>query len=471
VTAAFLGVLAAPAGTVAAQAPPQFVAIDIGTLGGPNTYFNTPGNTVTDNGTVLSSSDTLTPDPATCFGGPLTQNGYEWRNGVTTELAPLPRGANTLPFSLSPSGITAGMSDNCQLDPLTGFPEVRAAIWQAGHVTDLGTLGGNESTATFVNGRGQVAGQAANAIPDPFPFGAFGLPWATQSRAFLWQGGVMHDLGTLGGPDAAPTSLNDRGEVAGISFTNFTPNPTTGVPTQHPFLWQNGHMRDLGSLGGTLGFATWMNNVGDVVGASFLAGDQTFHPFLWNGSTMVDLGTLGGPWGYANWISSSGDVTGSAAVTPDGSAHHAFLWKNGTMTDLVPVEGAPCSNGIGINSRGQVVGSRADCHGTQLGAMLWYHGSAFDLNTLIGPSPLHLMEADYVNNRGEIACAATLPNGDLRIALLVPAGQAAKEGLKSNVPAFWPAKHATARSSNPARRAVTSLLGGFEPQVHFVRSR
>jgi hypothetical protein len=47
-----------------AASGPGYVAIDIGTLGGPNTYFNLPGNTVTDNGTVLSSSDTVTPNPA-----------------------------------------------------------------------------------------------------------------------------------------------------------------------------------------------------------------------------------------------------------------------------------------------------------------------------------------------------------------------------------------------------------------------
>jgi probable HAF family extracellular repeat protein len=82
-------------------------------------------------------------------------------------------------------------------------------------------------------------------------------------------------------------------------------------------------MRDLGTLGGTIGFANWLSNAGDVAGVSDLAGDQTNHPFLWNGSKMIDLGTLGGANGSANWVNDAGAVAGSADL-PDGT-RHAFL--------------------------------------------------------------------------------------------------------------------------------------------------
>jgi uncharacterized membrane protein len=88
---------------------------------------------------------------------------------------------------------------------------------------------------------------------------AFG--WGTQS-GFIWQDGRMRDLGTLGGPDTTVATLSARGQIAGDSYSDATPNAATGVPTTHPFLLAHGHMRDLGTLGGTSSLTTWLNNRG-----------------------------------------------------------------------------------------------------------------------------------------------------------------------------------------------------------------
>ena len=52
-------------------------------------------------------------------------------------------------------------------------------------------------------------------------------------------------------------------------------------------------MVDIGTLGGVLGFASWLNNRGQVVGQSDLAGDLTHHQFTWPRGVLTDIATSG----------------------------------------------------------------------------------------------------------------------------------------------------------------------------------
>ena len=113
----------------------------------------------------------------------------------------------------------------------------------------------------------------------------------------------------------------------------------------------------------------------------------------------------------------------------DGAApHHAFLWKKGLMTDLGTADGDPCSYAVGINSKGQVVGSSTDCT-NYVHASLWEDGVPMvDLNSLITHnSGVQLTVALYINDSGEIAAHGTLLNGDQRAFLLVPCGPGADD--------------------------------------------
>jgi probable HAF family extracellular repeat protein len=161
--------------------------------------------------------------------------------------------------------------------------------------------------AFAVNKRSQVVGGPVNTVSDPFS------PFGYEVHAFLWKAGVMEDLSTLGGPDATAYFVNERGQIAGTSFINSIANSTTGLPTQDPFLWENGAMSDLGTLGGTFGTPNFLDNHGRVIGQSNLAGDLSQHPFLWTKAQgMQDLGTFGGSSGQANWMNEKGEIVGFA---------------------------------------------------------------------------------------------------------------------------------------------------------------
>jgi probable HAF family extracellular repeat protein len=405
----------------------------------------------------------------------ISDTGFKWQNGVANPLSALP-GFNGLNSAtgiwISDSGLTAGISEN-GIDPLTGALAIEAVLWGTDNsLTDLGTLGGNQSAANAVNSRGQVAGGALNTIPDPYTSN-FYVGGATQVHAFRWtKSRSMQDLGTLGGTDSAAFSINERGQIAGWSFTNTTPNPVVdtcgggavNVPTEDPFLWENGKMIDLGTLGGTCGQAWAINNRGQVVGFSDLVGDSGAHAFLWDHTGgMQDLGTLGGDTGGADAINDAGDVVGGD--TPIGEAGGAFLWSHGVMTNLGTAGTAPFSQAVGINSRRQIVGNLLDNYGNEIGGFLWEDGGPMvDLSTLIPANPdLQLDHAFQINDRGEITARGAFSNGDIHSLVLIPCdeGHPGVEGCdysmvdaatlrQSAVPATQHPATGTARSRMPA---------------------
>jgi probable HAF family extracellular repeat protein len=425
--------------TLAAQShPSRYRIIELPTLGGPGNYpsVNRPGYQIMSNsGIVAIGADTSTADPfaPNCFNPDcFLSHAALWKNAVLTDLGALTgNGNSSASGAVNARGWVAGQSENGEIDPLSGLPETRATLWTPAGIVDLGTFGGNWSLATTLNDVGQVVGFASNTIPDPFAAAFFPLS-ATQMRAFLWQNGALQDLGTLGGPDALALYLNQRGLVAGVSYTDATPNGTTLIPTVHPFLWHNGKMTDLGSLGGTFTGSFGpdgsegslvVNDRGQVIGISTLAGDQIYHPFLWENGAMKDLGTLGGDNGTALWLTDKGEVVGQADL-PGSEHHHAFLWRHGAMTDLGTL--GINSTAVMMNSAGQIVGRSRTPDGL-LHAFLWEKGGPIvDLNTLIpSGSNLILEEAENINNWGEILVWAQ-PPGCLddhlcgRLVLLVP---------------------------------------------------
>jgi len=225
----------------------HYQLIDVGTLGGAQST----GGTLNDKGTVVGCADTSTPDPnypnfnpfLSPFGAdPFIFHTFKFKHGSVTDMGALPGANSSCEGFLTDGGLIVGGSENGLIDPLTGWPAMEAVAWQNGQVTNLGTFGGNESFAIGANSRGQVVGAAGNMVPDPFSV-FFGC---TQTRAFLWthsQG--LQDLGTLGGPDALATNINDRGQIFGASYTSDVPNPLTTIPPLDGFLYEKGKMTDI----------------------------------------------------------------------------------------------------------------------------------------------------------------------------------------------------------------------------------
>jgi probable HAF family extracellular repeat protein len=289
-------------------------------------------------------------------------------------------------------------------------------------VTNLGSLGGTSSFGASINDRGWIAG-SSNLAGDQV------------QHATLWRGGVLTDLGTLGGPDSGvlwPVK-NDRGLVSGISQTAqadplgerwscsaFFPAATAVGHQCLGFVWQDGVMRPLPTLGGTNGFATGANNRDEIVGwAENTVHDPTcvppqvlqFRAVEWGPGPgeISELPPLPGDTvSAATAINNRGQVVGISGICDRAvgrfSAIHNVLWQDGQPVDLGSLGGVAWNTPMAIDDRGHVVGfgnaSAAAGGSFAAHAFLWTKAAGMqDLGTLPGDST---SQALGVNDRGEI---------------------------------------------------------------------
>lgn len=413
-----------------------------GTFGGPGTNFYHNSNNIAvlnKHGAASGgSSDTLIPDPFSpnyWYSNGNVTRAYLWKDNTLIDLGALLGNVNSVSNWLTDNDIVAGYSENGKIDPsVSDLPETSAVIWRNGKIIDLGSLpgGGFESIANSANRRGEVVGAATNLVPDSNSLYSndpnfWGIPYPYQTRAFIWdEENGMQDLGSLGsGTDADAQAINESGQVIGTATTSSAPGSCFAV-TLSSFIWDRKHgMRDLGGFGGTCTYANALNNSGQVVGVSNLPGDQSWRAFLWEQGKLRDLGgTLGGVSTLANAINEKGEAVGHADL-PGDVYFHATLWgKVGQILDLGTVGNDPCSLGLAINDKTQVIGlsSPSDCvHFDVSRPFLWENDSMVDLNTLIPPNaPLQLVYAYTINNRGEIAGDGVDANGFAQSFLLIP---------------------------------------------------
>lgn len=240
-----------------------------------------------------------------------------------------------------------------------------AFLWDNGVMTDLGTLGGEKSNAYGINDQGQIVGYSTTVLGDVHPF--------------VWDNGVMIDLLPL---------LEGRGEALGINNQG-----EIIINANQSFLWDNGSLTSLGDYPLR---AYSINNHTQIVGQNRYSG----HAVFWENNTPVDLGSLGGESAFPYDINDNGQMVGriERIVFTDSGYYYAwsgFLWEDGNLTDLGHLVDR-YTEAHAINNLGQIVGE--SYKEGQPHAFLWENGTMTELH----PEGWTFSSAWDVNDDGQV---------------------------------------------------------------------
>jgi probable HAF family extracellular repeat protein len=281
------------------------------------------------------------------LAGDTVRHAFIYQAGTMQDLGSL-GGSISLGYAINAAGAVTGYST-------LATKSYRPFLYAGGVMTNLGTVAGDTASARGINDANDVVGDSTI-----MPNSEIGGPTQTAAtadaeHAALFRGGAVIDLGTLGGEYSSAYAINNAGQIVGYAYT-------TGSEVFHAFMVVAGQpMVDLGTLGGSYSRAYAINAVGQVVGQAYLAGDASAHAFLYQNGAMKDLDTLGNMDSEALAVNAAGLVVGDFDVS-DGVEldQRAFVSGGGQMKDLnqlVPSgSGWTLEAAEGVNSAGQIVG-------------------------------------------------------------------------------------------------------------------
>jgi probable HAF family extracellular repeat protein len=274
---------------------------------------------------------------------------------------------------------------------------------------ELGTLGGPNSSINWngINDPGEAVGMSETSVPDPNGEDICGFGTHLTCLPFLWQNGLMSALPTVGGNNGQASAINNKGQVAGYAENGVVdstcPPGITNNRIDLPVLWTKGKAQALPTIGGDPdGVAFGINNQGQAVGYSGTCTAANYG-VVWENGTATALQELGDPGAIAYAINSHGQIVGQA-VNSDGTPL-AALWQNNTVTSLGGLlPGDAASFATSINNKGQAVGSSFSSSGSWSHGLIWQNGVTIDLNTLFpASSHLFVISASNINESGQIA--------------------------------------------------------------------
>ena len=334
---------------------------------------------------------------------------------------------------------------------LAGDQTRHAALWQSSLLSDLGTLGGPNSSVTWnvKNTQGVIMGISQTADPEPLgelwsSVAFYGAPFnfGYINLGFVWENGLMRGLPNFpGGNNGFATGANNLRQAVGWA-ENDVHDPTCVSPQVlqfRPATWSLGPPDQIQELplisGDTSGAATAINDNGQIVGISGIC-DQAIgrhtakHAVLWENGIVTDIyPDAPAPWwNTPTAINQRGDVVGFAGdpAFVEGDIVHAFMWtEEDGIRQLKPLPRRTPphvdSEAYGINEARQVVGISCDADFVDCRAVVWDHGNTpTDLNDLKGSYAPRLESAKDVNDSGQITGRAIDANGVRTAYLALP---------------------------------------------------
>jgi probable HAF family extracellular repeat protein len=362
---------------------------------------------------------------------------FVWSNGKAVRLPSLHHaddgGGGSNALGIDNSGLVIGISNDGTVSPFNHQLYNHAVIWQNEKIQRLPDLGGHDSNTNSVNNSGLIVGYAYNTTSDPYSY------YGTQFHATSWQRGKLSDLGTLGGTDSEAWLVNDGGQIIGISFLNTLPEPPFNQPQNDAFLWSDGTMTDLGTLGGAFSTPTSINSKGQVSVISLDATNTYFQSYVWSNGAKTVLNSVGGNYLEALRLNDAGTSIGWNSDSTDADALATVWSAQGTGQLLGTIGTDTGSIAFGINKNGVIVGGSGTIPLTGQAnyrhAFVWQNGQMRDLNTLIpADSSLTLNVAYDIRDDGVIAGLGTDQAGNTHAFLLQPDGRAEAQPMVS-VPA------------------------------------